>query len=147
MNVRALILVGVLILFGIGAFVLSANSSEDDVVSTNSTQRSSNETSTPASADTSSDERLLKQEEIAVNNSKDSCWTVIDGAVYDITAYVPRHPGGSTILQACGGDGSSLFNDRQTDDGERVGSGTPHSRGASSQLSGFRIGTLDTDQE
>lgn len=48
--------------------------------------------------------------QVAENNNKSSCWTIIDNNVYDITSYVPRHPGGeSEILQVCGRDGTSLF--------------------------------------
>jgi len=49
--------------------------------------------------------------QVVENNNKGSCWTIIDNNVYDITSYVPRHPGGeSEILQVCGRDGTSLFN-------------------------------------
>jgi hypothetical protein len=47
---------------------------------------------------------------VATHNSENSCWSVIEGSVYDLTAYVPKHPGGkSEILAICGKDGSSLF--------------------------------------
>ncbi len=47
---------------------------------------------------------------VATHNSANSCWSVIAGNVYDLTAYVPKHPGGkSEILAMCGKDGSSLF--------------------------------------
>lgn len=45
------------------------------------------------------------------HNSKDSCYTVVDEKVYDITTYIPLHPGGERdIMKICGRDGSSLFN-------------------------------------
>lgn len=80
--------------------------------------------------------------EVATHNNENDCWTVIDGGVYDITSYIPRHPGGSEILRACGTDGSSLFNTRKTADGEEVGSGTPHSSSARTMLQRFQVGTL-----
>ena len=48
--------------------------------------------------------------EVATHNDQSSCWTTINGSVYDITSYIPRHPGGkSAILKICGKDGASLF--------------------------------------
>ena len=48
--------------------------------------------------------------EVASHNSKTSCWTIMDGKVYDLTPYVSRHPGGEkNILKICGVDGASLF--------------------------------------
>lgn len=79
---------------------------------------------------------------VAKHNSRSDCWTVINGKVYDITPYVRRHPGGSEIVRACGIDGSTLFNTRRTADGEKVGSGTPHSSSARNILADFEIGTL-----
>jgi cytochrome b involved in lipid metabolism len=71
--------------------------------------------------------------QVAENNNKSSCWTIIDGKVYDITSYVPNHPGGeSKILQVCGKDGTILF-----------GKPSAHrSSGAGNVLENFKIGTL-----
>ena len=47
---------------------------------------------------------------VATHNNANSCWSAIDGSVYDLTSYIPKHPGGkSEILAICGKDGSSLF--------------------------------------
>ena len=80
--------------------------------------------------------------QIESHNSSDDCWTVIDGFVYDITSYVPRHPGGDEILKACGEDSTTLFNSRTDEDGDSIGSGTPHSSSAKLQLERLKIGTL-----
>ena len=80
--------------------------------------------------------------EVDTHFSAADCWTIIDDGVYDISSYVPRHPGGDEILRACGGDGTTLFESRQTEDGEQVGSGTPHSGSATNLLNGFLIGEL-----
>lgn len=82
-------------------------------------------------------------DEVSQHNSRNDCWTVISGEVYDLTDYVIRHPGGNEILRACGTDATSLFNSRQSADGrERVGSGAPHSQAAAEQLARLKIGTL-----
>lgn len=48
--------------------------------------------------------------QVAVHASRDSCWTVVDGGVYDVTGYVDLHPGGAQkVLKLCGKDGSSAF--------------------------------------
>ncbi len=47
------------------------------------------------------------------NNSATSCWSVINGKVYDLTKWINSHPGGpSAIKGICGRDGSSNFNGR-----------------------------------
>jgi cytochrome b involved in lipid metabolism len=49
--------------------------------------------------------------EVAQNNSRSSCWTVINGFVYNITDYIKRHPGGeAAISKICGVDGTAIFN-------------------------------------
>lgn len=48
--------------------------------------------------------------QVAEKNTRSSCWTIIEDKVYDITNYIPNHPGGEKeILQICGKDGSKLF--------------------------------------
>ncbi len=49
--------------------------------------------------------------QVAQHNSATSCWTAINGKVYDLTNWIDQHPGGSeTILSICGIDGSATFN-------------------------------------
>lgn len=39
-----------------------------------------------------------------------SCWSVVNGNVYDLTKWVNRHPGGrARILSMCGKDGTSIY--------------------------------------
>ena len=81
--------------------------------------------------------------EVEKHNTADDCWTIIGGAVFDVTEYITSHPGGSEILRACGTDATSLFLQRQTSDGQPVGSGSPHSSSAESRLGSYFIGDLD----
>ncbi len=70
--------------------------------------------------------------EVAIHNSAQSCWTAIDGNVYDVTSWISRHPGGAqAILSLCGKDGSVAFN------GQHGGQRRP-----ASELAGFKIGVL-----
>lgn len=49
-------------------------------------------------------------EEVAKHNSPESCWVIIDGTVYDVTKFLPEHPGGQNIiLRYAGKDASKKF--------------------------------------
>jgi hypothetical protein len=48
--------------------------------------------------------------QVRANNTARSCWTAIDGIVYDLTRWISNHPGGSSaILFLCGTDGTNAF--------------------------------------
>ena len=47
--------------------------------------------------------------EVALHANADSCWTIINDVVYDITEYVPKHPAGKVILKACGREATKMF--------------------------------------
>lgn len=51
------------------------------------------------------------EQEVAAHNGKDGAqtWMVVDGFVYDLSEYLPRHPGKQSLLQAAGKDGTALF--------------------------------------
>ncbi len=70
--------------------------------------------------------------EVAQHNNQDDCWLVINGKVYDVTSFIPDHPGGNEILKGCGKDATSLF------EGEREHSGSK----ALDLLPKFEIGVL-----
>ena len=92
---------------------------------------------------TSDQAKAYTLSEVAQHASKDDCWAIISGDVYDLTEFINRHPGGDEILRACGTDGTTLFNSRQTQDGQAVGSGAPHSQAAQEQLAKLKIGTIN----
>lgn len=49
--------------------------------------------------------------EVAGHGSAQSCWSIIDGTVYDLTSFASGHPGGDqAILAICGLDGTAAFN-------------------------------------
>lgn len=40
----------------------------------------------------------------------ESCWIVVDQTVYDVTDWIPQHPGGGhRIIPLCGTDATSAF--------------------------------------
>jgi cytochrome b involved in lipid metabolism len=48
--------------------------------------------------------------DVAKRNTPSECWVAIDGNVYDLTAWISQHPGGSgSIRTLCGTDGTSQF--------------------------------------
>lgn len=54
-------------------------------------------------------ERSISLKEVAQHSTADDFWTVIDGVVYDMSGYVPAHPGGAIILLAAGTDCTVMF--------------------------------------
>ena len=68
--------------------------------------------------------------EIFDHNTKESCWLLIEGKVYDVTNF--KHPGGKQILlQNAGQDATTQFED--------IG----HSQKAFDDMKGLLIGTFD----
>lgn len=48
--------------------------------------------------------------EVAKHNSADDCWVVINGYVYDLTRFVPNHPGGPDVIKYnAGRDVTAIF--------------------------------------
>lgn len=49
--------------------------------------------------------------DIGAHASASSCWSAINGSVYDLTDWINRHPGGANVIIAlCGKDGSAAYN-------------------------------------
>lgn len=70
--------------------------------------------------------------EVAQHSTEASCWTAVNGTVYDLTPYLKKHPGGkSNIMKICGIDGTKAF-ERQ-----HGGESRPENT-----LDGFDIGPL-----
>ncbi|TGO61964.1 hypothetical protein BCON_0023g00220 [Botryotinia convoluta] len=40
----------------------------------------------------------LTGQEVAEHNSKESCWVIVHGKAYDVTEFLPEHPGGPKII-------------------------------------------------
>lgn len=53
--------------------------------------------------------------DVAGHATPASCWSAINGSVYDLTTWINRHPGGPEAIQIiCGKDGSGLFNNQHS---------------------------------
>ena len=48
--------------------------------------------------------KLYTWDEVVKHDKVHDCWLVIHGKVYDVTEWVPHHPGGKLIYDGAGGD-------------------------------------------
>jgi cytochrome b involved in lipid metabolism len=87
---------------------------------------------TPTPTPSLSKTPALTMKDVAENNSPKSCWSAIDGKIYDLTRWIKSHPGGqSAITFLCGTDGTKAFL------AQHRGESSPFSR-----LASFYIGPL-----
>lgn len=70
--------------------------------------------------------------EVQLHADASSCWTAVDGKVYDLTSFIKKHPGGAkNIMKICGIDGTTAF------EKQHGGENRPENT-----LDGFYIGDL-----
>ncbi|WKZ28603.1 MAG: cytochrome b5-like heme/steroid binding domain-containing protein [Patescibacteria group bacterium] len=87
---------------------------------------------TPPVSDEPTGAKTYTMAEVAAHAGAASCWSAINGSVYDLTSWIGKHPGGeSAILSLCGRDGSATFNN------QHGGSALQENR-----LASFKIGAL-----
>ncbi|KAI5448979.1 hypothetical protein NCC49_005712 [Naganishia albida] len=56
-------------------------------------------------------EGLIPMSEVAKHGTKEDCWVVIGGQVWDMTNFLQSHPGGAQpILRSAGKDATAIFN-------------------------------------
>ncbi len=138
MSKKVIAILVIVLSLGAGIFFLTSGS-DDSNTSTEAYTGSTNNTSASDSPAKVAESTELTLSEVAKHNSKSDCWTVIDGTVYDITSYIPRHEGGDNILSACGVDSTEFFNGNKAG---QDGDSNRHSGSAKSQLSQFELGEL-----
>ena len=89
-------------------------------------------TSTSSASTTKAGATAYTMADVATHNSAQSCWAAVSGDVYDLTTWIGKHPGGSSVIKAlCGTDATSAF----------LGAHRGERRPAS-ELATFKIGTL-----
>lgn len=117
-NKTVIILIVLIIISAVTLGVLLANQ-QDDTTNTNNTEQVSEVQSVDEQTPPPSEKRediqvpdiTITQDQMKENSNLGSCWTIIDGAVYDITASLRR--GGKFVskelLDICGKDGTQLI--------------------------------------
>lgn len=96
------------------------------------TETTGTATMNPGDTVTASSEKTFTLTDVAKHATEADCYAAIDGKVYDLTAWIKKHPGGDrAILSICGKDGSSAFNGQHGSDKK------PHEI-----LAGFEVGVL-----
>ncbi|RKP01812.1 hypothetical protein CXG81DRAFT_4954, partial [Caulochytrium protostelioides] len=54
--------------------------------------------------------RRIKPSELAAHRTRDDAWLALGGRVYNVTAYLPFHPGGQgQVMRGAGKDADALF--------------------------------------
>lgn len=86
---------------GVIIYLYMANKSDDEEDNDNSSDNKfANVTKT----------RLITREEVSEHYTTDDLWVVIDNKVYDLSKFVPNHPGGEkSIAKHAGGDATKGF--------------------------------------
>uniref|UniRef100_A0A0A9C6E0 Uncharacterized protein n=1 Tax=Arundo donax TaxID=35708 RepID=A0A0A9C6E0_ARUDO len=77
--------------------------------------------------------KLFSPSDVALHASRNDCWVVIHGKVYDVTKFLEDHPGGEDVLlhASASGDATEAF--------EEVG----HSTSAISMMDSYLIGSIE----
>ncbi|KAI9204656.1 cytochrome b5-like heme/steroid binding domain-containing protein [Polychytrium aggregatum] len=76
--------------------------------------------------------KIFEWSEVEKHNTRDDCWMVIDGKVYDCSKFLDEHPGGEEVLlEVAGQDATDAF--------EEIG----HSDDARELLKTLYIGDLN----
>lgn len=53
--------------------------------------------------------KTVTWEEVQRHNTKKDCWLVVDDKVYDVSKFIPYHPGGSILARYAGNDATDAF--------------------------------------
>lgn len=72
--------------------------------------------------------------QVKAHGTPADCWAVINGNVYNLTAWENEHPGGAQrIIDLCGTDATQAFNKQHSGQSEPA-----------QELAEFKIGTLSS---
>jgi len=119
MQSKAAIVLGLLVIMGIGSLAYFQNKGEKNYENT-------------VASGAEFGLKNITFAEVSEHGSPESCWSIINGGVYDLTAWAEEHPGGAQgVLSLCGTDGSAAFNRQHG-----------NSASAESALANFKIGNL-----
>lgn len=78
----------------------------------------------------------LDEQTVSKHNTKGDCWFIVHNKVYDVTEYIPFHPGGAReIVTSCGKEATMAFD-------TKGGEGAAHSRSANTLLTNYFVGNI-----
>ncbi len=107
----AVVVIGFAVLGTQSSQSASPSSSGQYTITASSTGTTTTGTSTTSTTSTSTAAQSYTMAQVAQHKDATSCWSAINGKVYDLTSWINQHPGGPEhILSICGSDGSSAFN-------------------------------------
>lgn len=136
MNMRKIIIISLAIFWAVVLAILGNGLKTDNsrkIVSNSNSPLSVQENSSSTVKVLLPTVKTLSSREVSKHNKIDDCWMVVNDKVYDITKYLPYHPGGiNIILRYCGKDGTNAFLN------------LPHSQNAANLLASYFIGDLNT---
>ncbi|CAA6667353.1 unnamed protein product [Spirodela intermedia] len=76
--------------------------------------------------------KLFSPQETSQHDTREDCWIIVDGKVYDVTEYLDDHPGGDDIIVSVAGkDATEEFED------------AGHSKTARELMKSFCVGEVD----
>jgi len=113
-GVIALVAIIVIALIAFGSKETKAPTTETQTPQATSTVATSTNTATDTTGIQvdiqTSGPKTYTMAQVATHKGASSCWTVIEGKVYNLTAWISQHPGGEqAILSICGIDGTAAF--------------------------------------
>lgn len=141
MQKRLLVSGGMLIvILGVGYGIMQFTSNEEasravtklGVHTSTNTEPEKVATATVDQASTTTPAAALTATEVARHTTENDCWVIVNNGIYDVTQYVPQHPGGKgKIVPLCGTDATSAF------EGQHAGDRKPET-----MLAKLKIGDL-----
>lgn len=55
-------------------------------------------------------DKKFTENDVSMHSTENDCWMIINNNVYELTSYIPMHPGGpDEIIEECGKDGTRAF--------------------------------------
>src|SRR5882724_3561566 len=99
------VIIGAIVIVAVIGFVVAQSNTQGnpgvpsggDATST-PTQTGGNPTSIPTSTTGTPKPGTYTLADVARHRTQSSCWTTIDGNVYDLTSWIPQHPGGEAAI-------------------------------------------------
>lgn len=125
----SLLFVGLIIIVFIGILIFNFNKKTDNqkITSQEFTEKTNSTIPTNKLTQQSIDKslNLISTEEVKNHNKRSDCWLIIDKKVYDVTEFIPQHPGGNILVQGCGTDATTMFEMQRKHSGEEAQSLLP----------------------